>query len=59
MISTTLLYIIIFFDDFLYIIYERLTIGYFDNFDNGSLNKYIKKFKNEKKNYRCILLLMD
>jgi hypothetical protein len=28
---------------------DQLTMGYFDNFDNGSLNKYKKNLKNEKK----------
>jgi hypothetical protein len=32
---------------------------YFDNFDNGPLNKYKKKLKIEKKIYSCVLLLLD
>jgi hypothetical protein len=28
---------------------DPLTMGYFDNLDNESLNKYKKKFKNKKK----------
>jgi hypothetical protein len=34
-------------------------MGYFDNLDNGSLNKYKKNLKNEKKKYRCVLPLLD
>jgi hypothetical protein len=32
---------------------DSLTIGYFDNFDNGSLNKYKKNLKNEKNLLMC------
>jgi hypothetical protein len=35
---------------------DPLTMGYFDNLDNGSLNKYKKKWK---KVYRCVLLPLD
>jgi hypothetical protein len=34
-------------------------MGYFDNFDNEFLNKYKKNLKNEKKNYRCVFLLLN
>jgi hypothetical protein len=34
-------------------------MGYFDNLDNGPLNKYKKNLKNEKKVYICVLLLLD
>jgi hypothetical protein len=36
---------------------DQLTMSYFDNFDNGPLNKYKKILKIEKKIYKCILLL--
>jgi hypothetical protein len=32
---------------------------YFDNLDNGPLNKYRKKFKNGKKVYSRVLLPLD
>jgi hypothetical protein len=35
---------------------DKLTMGYFDNLDNGSLNKYKKKMEKWKNVYRCILL---
>jgi hypothetical protein len=31
---------------------DQLTMGYFDNLDNGPLNKY-------KKNYTCVFLPLD
>jgi hypothetical protein len=31
---------------------DKLTMGYFDNLDNGSLNKYKKNLKNRKK--KCV-----
>jgi hypothetical protein len=34
-------------------------MGYFDNLDNGPLNKYKKNLKNEKKNYGCVILSLD
>jgi hypothetical protein len=34
-------------------------MGYFDNFNNESLIKYIKKIKNGKKLYRCVILRLD
>jgi hypothetical protein len=34
-------------------------MNYFDNLDNGPLNKYNKILKMEKKVYRCVLLPMD
>jgi hypothetical protein len=34
-------------------------MGYFDNFDNGFLNKYIKKSLKWKKIYKCVLLPID
>jgi hypothetical protein len=34
-------------------------MGYFDNFDNESQNKYKINVKNRKKNYRCVLLTLD
>jgi hypothetical protein len=37
---------------------DSLTMGYFDNLDNGSLNKY-KKILKMKKDYRCVLLPLD
>jgi hypothetical protein len=37
---------------------DQLTIDYYDNFNNGSLNKY-KKILKIKKNYRCVLLSLD
>jgi hypothetical protein len=33
-------------------------MGYFDNHENGSLNKY-KKILKIKKVYKCVLLPMD
>jgi hypothetical protein len=37
-----------------------MRMGYFDNFDNGILNKYEKKnLKNRKKKCRYVLLLID
>jgi hypothetical protein len=33
---------------------DPLIMGYFDNLNNGLLNKYKK---NLKKNYKCVLLL--
>jgi hypothetical protein len=38
---------------------DPLKLGYFDNLDNEYLNKYKINFKNEKKVYRCIFLLLD
>jgi hypothetical protein len=38
---------------------DPLTMDYFDNLDNGPLNKYKKKTKNEKKVYRCVILPLD
>jgi hypothetical protein len=32
--------------------WDSFTMGYFDNIDNGPLNKY-------KKKYRCVLLVLD
>jgi hypothetical protein len=37
---------------------DPFAMGYFDNLDNRSLNKYKKKLK-WKKVYRCILLFLD
>jgi hypothetical protein len=37
---------------------DSLTMGYFDNLDNGSLNKYKKKIKNDFF-YKCVLLRLD
>jgi hypothetical protein len=34
-------------------------MGYFDNHDNGLINKYIKNLKNEKKAYGYALLPLD
>jgi hypothetical protein len=34
-------------------------MDYFNNLDNEPLNKYKKNLKNEKKVYRCVLLLLD
>jgi hypothetical protein len=34
---------------------DPLTIGYFDNFYNGFLNKYKKNLKNRKKNLDVFL----
>jgi hypothetical protein len=34
-------------------------MSYFDNLDNGPLNKYKIILKNKKKVYRCVLLPMD
>jgi hypothetical protein len=34
---------------------DQLTMGYFDNLDNKSLNKY----KKMGKKYRCVLLPLD
>jgi hypothetical protein len=33
-------------------------MGYFDNVDNGPLNKY-KKILKMKKVYRCVILILD
>jgi hypothetical protein len=38
---------------------DHLTMGYFDNLDNEFSNKYEKKFKNRKKIYRYVILLID
>jgi hypothetical protein len=37
---------------------DPLTMGYFDNHDNGLLNKYKKKFKNRKIFIDMLLYLM-
>jgi hypothetical protein len=37
---------------------DPLTMDYFDNIDNGPLNKYKKNLKNIKV-YRCVLLFLD
>jgi hypothetical protein len=42
---------------FCYMSGDPLTMGYFDNLE--SLNKYKRKLKNEKKNYRCVIILLD
>jgi hypothetical protein len=34
-------------------------MGYLDNIDNGSSNKYEENFKNRKKTYRSVLLFID
>jgi hypothetical protein len=33
-------------------------MGYFDNLDNGPLNKYKKYVKNKKNVYKCVFLPM-
>jgi hypothetical protein len=38
---------------------DPLTMSYFDNLNNGPLNKYKKNFKNRKKVYRCVLLSLN
>jgi hypothetical protein len=39
---------------------DHLTVGYFDNLDNGFSNKYQKNLKNgKKKPYGYVLLLID
>jgi hypothetical protein len=38
---------------------DHLIMGSFNNHDNDTLNKFKKKFKNRKRNYRFILQLMD
>jgi hypothetical protein len=38
---------------------DSLTVSYFDNLDNRSLNKYKKKILKIEKVYRCVLLTLD
>jgi hypothetical protein len=38
---------------------DHLTMGHFDNLDNGLLNKYQKNLKNRKKVFIYVLLLID
>jgi hypothetical protein len=44
------------FTEVMFFEWDPLTMGYFDNLDNGLLNKYKKILK---KNYRCVLLCLD
>jgi hypothetical protein len=43
---------------YIYMRRDELIMGYFDNFVNGSLNKY-KKFLKMKKIYICVILYLD